>query len=158
MPVSRRLPAPFLPFLLALTGCGESWTWDAGADGKDTAAPVVTHDVDRDGFTEAGWLGLTNIGDPAGAPASAHGALLAAGGQLRIGPVTVEAGSAWDISAVQAENVDCPTTRCGGESGTATDDRLLFSGGAVDVRLGGPASALAVELEGGGLSGLTRPT
>lgn len=115
------------------------------------------------GFAEAGWLGLTNLGDTSDSPASAHGALLAAGGQLRIGPVTVEAGPAWEVSAVHAEHVDCPTTGCGGESdtGTATADGLLFSGGAVlavDIRLGGPDSALALELEGGALSDLTRPT
>lgn len=114
-------------------------------------------------FAEAGWLGLTNLGDTSGSPASSHGALLAAGGQLRIGTVTVEAGPAWEVSAVHAENVDCPTTGCGGEasSGTATADGLLFSGGAVlavDVRLGGPESMFALELEGGALSDLTRPT
>lgn len=44
--------ATFLPALILLTGCGESWNWDASAAGKDTAAPADIHDLDRDGFDD----------------------------------------------------------------------------------------------------------
>ena len=50
--VSEQGRVMFLPLLILLIGCGESWKWDAGAVGKDTASPVATHDVDRDGFTD----------------------------------------------------------------------------------------------------------
>ena len=61
----------FLPIVLALSACGESWTWTVGAGGtdagSDSAAP--SHDLDGDGYTDVAAGGDDCWDDPGSIPA-----------------------------------------------------------------------------------------